>query len=132
MRWYADGSRWDGIKSYYVIANEQRNFPIEEFRTRYTNNEMEYKAVIRALEEGTNGDEVCSDSQLLVNQIHGTYKARAKWLRPYYRKVKELQKAKGIKITWIPRQENRAGKILVSHVEMGRLIKAGGVRRKVG
>src|SRR2546427_2428343 len=105
MRWYVDGADWNGTKSQYVITNERKGFPIVEFRTRFTNNEMEYKAVFRALEEAGEGDEICSDSELVVNQLSGKYKVKAKKLRPYFIKAKELRDKKNIKLTWIGRNE---------------------------
>jgi ribonuclease HI len=112
LRWYVDGAGWNGSKSRYVIANEREVFPIVEFPTPFTNNEMEYEAMIRALEEAGEGDEIYCDSQLIVNQMSGRYKVKAANLRPYWSETKELRDKKNIKITWIRREENKAGMIL--------------------
>ena len=52
--------------------------------------------------------EIKSDSQLVVNQLKGDYKVKAKRIIPLYRHV-SLLKAKfpDIEIDWVPREKNR-------------------------
>lgn len=112
MKWYVDGAGWNGTRSRYALANDQREFPIIEFKREFTNNEMEYVGMLRALYEAEEGDEICSDSQLVVNQVKGAWKVREKRLRPYCEQAKELKAKKNITIKWIPRSRNKAGKML--------------------
>lgn len=69
MKWYVDGAGWNGRYSRSAVANEQENFPVVKLYRQYTNNEMEYKALINALERASEGDQIFSDSLLIVNQV---------------------------------------------------------------
>jgi ribonuclease HI len=76
-----------------------------------TNNVAEYTAVImgleRARELGATDVLLRSDSQLLINQITGTYKVRTPHLQPLHRRV--LQLAAGferIRFEHVPRARN--------------------------
>jgi len=61
-----------------------------------TNNTAEYKAVIAALEEASKyckGEIFCfSDSELLVRQLNGRYKVKAKHLKELFSEVKTKEK----------------------------------------
>jgi len=76
-----------------------------------TNNNAEYLAVIRALDEakklGASEIELRSDSQLLVRQLNGQYKVKSANILPLFEKVKEKRKFfQTIKFVWTPREEN--------------------------
>ncbi|XP_070004427.1 uncharacterized protein [Nicotiana sylvestris] len=76
-----------------------------------TNNEAEYEAMIAGLELARELDIsqiiIKSDSQLVVNQILGTYTAREASMQQYLEKVRELIKQfQDWKIRQIPRDEN--------------------------
>ncbi|XP_031256102.1 uncharacterized protein LOC116114089 [Pistacia vera] len=76
-----------------------------------TNNEAKYKALIVGLslakEIGAKRLEVKSDSQLVVNQLQGTYQARDSKMMAYLNLVKELKSQfEEFSITQIPRVEN--------------------------
>ena len=79
---------------------------------RLTNNEAEYKALLKALEVAKENDEILTDSQLLVGQLTKNYKVKAENLIPLYKQAKEMMGRKRVKLTWIPREQNLAGKIL--------------------
>ncbi|XP_070013132.1 uncharacterized protein [Nicotiana sylvestris] len=87
-----------------VIRQAIKCYPI-------TNNEAEYEAMIAGLELarelGIEQIVIKSDSQLVVNQMQGTYIAREARMQQYLEKVRELvrkfQSGKAIKI---PREEN--------------------------
>lgn len=82
-----------------------------------TNNEAEYIAVIRALEEairlGAVEVEIFSDSELLVKQVKGEYAVRSSRLKPLYEKLIKLSQAlERFEIKHIRREENeRADKL---------------------
>ena len=76
-----------------------------------TNNEAEYLAMIAGLELALNNNfndiKIYSDSELLVNQINGKYKVKAKNLMPLFNQVIDvLDEFKKYEITWIPRDKN--------------------------
>lgn len=76
-----------------------------------TNNEAEYLAMIAGLELVLNNNfntvKVYSDSELLVNQINGKYKVKAKNLQPLFNQVLDvLDEFETFKVSWIPREEN--------------------------
>ena len=60
------------------------------------------------------GDVIYSDSKLVVNQLLGWWRINNKTLLDLCEKCKELLKDKKVKVIWIPRRRNRAGKILSS------------------
>ena len=87
----------------------------------YTNNQLEYLALIDAVEYAVyrypdlKGVQFIGDSLLIINHMNGTYKVKSKNLKPLYRKaVKLIIDAYGSKqithlIKWVPREENEAG-----------------------
>ena len=110
--YYTDGSGWNGEKSEYVVTDEtghiitRRTLPEER-----TNNEMEYDGVIYALQLAKDGDTIYSDSQLVVNQLTKNWKVKARNLISRYNYAKELFSNKNVKLLWIRREKNLAGKI---------------------
>ncbi len=77
-----------------------------------TNNEAEYNALIKALELANNKNiekiKINSDSELLVNQIRGSYKIKKENLIELYNRAQELiKKFKDVKINYIDRNKNR-------------------------
>lgn len=83
-----------------------------EFIGEQTNNVAEYRALLRGLQEarrlGFDTVEVRTDSELLTRQITGTYRVRAKHLRPLHaRAVRELGRFAQAAITSIGRDENK-------------------------
>ncbi|XP_021602300.1 uncharacterized protein LOC110607485 [Manihot esculenta] len=86
-----------------------------------SNNVAEYEALINgmlvAIEVGATDLEVNSDSQLVVNQITGTYQARDPTMQNYLAKVKAIEaelKSRGITVRYqrIPREENEEADLL--------------------
>jgi ribonuclease HI len=76
----------------------------------YTNNEMEYFAVIVALMDyAREGDIVKSDSRLVVNQVNGLWKINEERLRKLCNEAKAWLDQKKCKLEWIPRAMNSAG-----------------------
>jgi ribonuclease HI len=100
----ADGST---VYSDYGIA-------AEPFSEDSTNNVAEYTALVKALQWllannfGPSSVEVMSDSQLIVNQLTGDYKVKAKRIIPLYKQVLILMSEfQDIRIKWVPREMNR-------------------------
>jgi ribonuclease HI len=86
----------------------------EPFSEGSTNNVAEYTALTKALQWLLANDyrskkvEIKSDSQLIVNQLTGDYKVKARRIMPLYKEVLSLKsKFQDIQIKWIPRDKNR-------------------------
>ena len=77
----------------------------------FTNNEMEYKAAIFAAQNAEAGDTIRLDSELVCNQVNGNYKVKKGNLKPHA-ELKKLMIEKSLKVLWIPRNQNKAGKAL--------------------
>ena len=78
-----------------------------------TNNQAEYKAVIRGLEAaakmGAEHIEVRSDSELVVKQIRGEYRVKNPGLKPLFEQVHQLTgKFQSYRIVHIPGGQNKA------------------------
>lgn len=113
MKIYCDGSGWNGKRSRFAIACEDGRSKIVELKECHTNNEMEYAAVIQALMGYANpGDEILTDSQLVVNQANGFWKVKEQRLFEFCQRAKELLIEKNCTLNWIPREESRAGHLL--------------------
>ena len=84
-----------------------------------TNNQVEYRAIIAALEKavslGARQVALKSDSELVVKQINGLYKIKNTALRPLYQKVVELiGSLESFSISRIPREKNAAADALAN------------------
>lgn len=86
------------------------------YSERHTNNVGEYLAVQLALEYAEQlaleRPVVLTDSQLVVEQVRGTWKCRKAHLLPLRDGVRETLQEIGATLTWISREQNVAGKIL--------------------
>lgn len=81
-----------------------------------TNNELEYLALLYALEycgNRHNDDhvEIYSDSKLVVNQINGKWRVTTETLKPLYEKCSIKMRDNYI-LKWVSRDYNLAGHVL--------------------
>jgi len=109
-----------GIACYAFIIKDQgktihSNYGVaaEPFSKGATNNVAEYCALIKSLEwlvsNKMNSAHIVakSDSRLVVSQLSGDYKVKAKRIIPLYRKVLVLLESfQDFAIRWVPREEN--------------------------
>lgn len=102
------------VKKDGATVHSDYGLAAEPFTSDATNNVAEYTALIKALEwliaSSLNSEkvEIRSDSQLVVSQLSGDYRIKAKRIAPLYRKVLRLrEKFKDIEVKWVPREENR-------------------------
>ncbi|OGF20143.1 hypothetical protein A3I35_00005, partial [Candidatus Falkowbacteria bacterium RIFCSPLOWO2_02_FULL_45_15] len=83
-----------GIGAVLYDENKQVVKEISEYIGEATNNQAEYKAVIRAMEEARklNASELefYLDSELVVKQLNREYKVKNKELAPLFMKVYNL------------------------------------------
>jgi ribonuclease HI len=102
------------VKSNGRIIHSDYGVAGKPFSEDSTNNVAEYTALAKALQWllandfGSSKVEIKSDSQLVVNQITGDYKVKARRILPLYKQVLLLKaKFQNIQIKWIPRDKNR-------------------------
>ncbi len=109
MRIYVDGSGKTG-KYCYVVEGKAPKILEEK---GLTNNQAEYKAVVTALRDiGDKNIEILSDSELVVKQLTHEYSIRNDQLRQLAEEAWKLCEGREVKFNWIPRNKNKAGKIL--------------------
>ena len=120
---FTDGAGWNGTLSefaFVIYSGDECMYEYheEEYNER-TNNEMEYKALISALEhlyehynvKTINRIVIRSDSQLVVNQVMGLWKINKENLKAYADKANEFMDEipAPINLEWTRRHKNRAG-----------------------
>lgn len=112
MKIWIDGSGWNERESKYAIAFEDGENIIERFKEKKTNNEMEYMALLRALDYAKDGDTILTDSSLVVNQMNGKWKIKKPHLFKLVMQAKAKIGDKKITIKWVGRDKNYAGALL--------------------
>ena len=110
MIYWCDGSGWNGAFACFFVLSFEGKAIFRKTREKRTNNEMEYEAVVKALELCEDGDTIFSDSQLVVKQLMGSWEISAEKLVKLNRKANELlEKKPNVKLLWIKRDVNLAG-----------------------
>ena len=113
---YVDGA--GGENPGYGFYVKETGDSFYEKKPNITNNQAEYLAIISALKKFVESpDEITifSDSKNTVCQLNHEYAINNEQLRTLAREAWNLiAKNSKIKITWIPRKENLAGKMLGS------------------
>jgi ribonuclease HI len=99
-----------GIGVVEIIENKKKGYFY--YTNVSTNNEAEYKALIKALELSVKKNidtvKVFSDSELICKQIKGLYKIKSETLAGFYNKsLKLISSIKDFQINHIPRTENK-------------------------
>jgi ribonuclease HI len=118
IRIFTDGAgmRPDGKGSGYAWLREDTRERHIEHVNGLSNNEAEYQAVIAAINAQSAGSniELLTDSLLVVSQLRGEYRILDSKLAKLAGEVKTIAERKRLhmKLTWIPRKENLAGKLL--------------------
>lgn len=106
-----------GIGIVITINKEKKGYYF--YTGILTNNEAEYKALIKALElakeKGLQKIEINSDSELIVNQIKGSYNIKKENLIPLFNNAKNLiNNFKEFKINYIKREKNKEADYLAN------------------
>ena len=111
MKIYCDSSTTE-----YCLVLEGREPQVVTYPAPVTNNVGEYQAVIEAIKLALSlklkDALILTDSQLVVEQVNGMWKCRQPHLLPLRDKARELLKGSSITLTWTPRENNLAGKVL--------------------
>lgn len=94
-----------------VIRPDASREEIKEYIGRGTNNEAEYKALIKALAylvaEGSPTVKIHTDSQLVASQMNGLWKVKDPKLRILHSEAKKLVSLiPAFEIEYIPREKN--------------------------
>lgn len=110
------GSRPDGKGSGFAWLREdtgQRKVARED---GLTNNQAEYRAMLSAIESLSCGAkaEILTDSENACFQLRGERRVRDPHLAELNNQIQALIKKNRLTVafTWIPRRENRAGKLI--------------------
>jgi ribonuclease HI len=118
IRIFVDGAgqRPDGKASGFAWLREESGEEHIERVDGLSNNEAEYSAVISALKTIPHHSSVLilTDSLLVVSQLRGEYRILHPKMLKLANEVKTIveQMKLNLELRWIPRQENRAGKLL--------------------
>jgi ribonuclease HI len=114
IKLYIDGGT---VGSRICLVDKLKNKTLVKIRgVDPTNNELEYLALVYALQYITNNYKrrnitIYSDSLLVVNQINGKWRITTPTLLPIWNKCMKMVTDK-IKIKWISRDFNEAGWVL--------------------
>ena len=113
---YVDGSGGPNGGYGYFVKETGESF--YEKKSEITNNQAEYMAIISALNKYADSEEevtIYSDSKNTVNQLNHEFAINNEKLRELAREAWELiGKFSNLTISWVPRKENLAGKMLGS------------------
>lgn len=105
-----------------VLEREgETTIKVQEYIGETTNNQAEYRAVLRAFEELEKLSEVTEaefylDSELVVKQINGQYKVKNGDLKPHYEAISNRMAGLGYPVTFahVRREKNQAADALVN------------------
>lgn len=113
---YVDGSGGENGGYGYFVKETGESF--YEKKPNITNNQAEYCAIIAALKKFVNSNneiKVFSDSKNTVSQLNHEFAINNEKLRELAREAWEIiGKIPNLTISWVPRKENLAGKMLGS------------------
>ena len=121
-----------GVLIRWAQNGHQEEVALEEPLRKATNNEAEYRALIRALEEcqrlGLPSAKVHMDSELVAKQMRGEYRVKDDKLLPLYIRARELVKSiPKVEIFFIPREENKLANNLAQNAARIARFQNGGV-----
>ena len=113
---YVDGS--GGENSGYGFFVKETGESFYEKNPNLTNNQAEYLAIIAALKKFVNSEDeivIYSDSKNTVNQLNHEFAINNEQLRELAQESWSIMgKFTNLTVTWVPRKENLAGKMLGS------------------
>jgi len=120
MKIWIDGSGalFEGQKAKALVLYEDGVKESTETNQKKTNNEMEYQALYIALiNDDSNNAEIFTDSQLLVGHLTKGWKVKATNLRGSFEMCSKLLSLRKAKLTWVPRDQNKAGLLLEGEIK---------------
>jgi ribonuclease HI len=108
---YADGSGWNGKESRWCVHTSDGINHMSSVPYELSNNVCEYNAVLSAISHAGTKDTIYTDSMLVVKQVAGEYKCKAKHLQHSVIVVRVGLEVKKLQLKWISRKQNLAGKV---------------------
>ena len=112
-----------------VLKSPEADMLKHKVRLHYptTNNEVEYKALLKGLELtkslGAESVLVQGDSQLVIGQVNGMYEAKEERMKKYLNKVRRLiKKFSEAHFVQIPREENMEADTLAKEASVSELM----------
>jgi ribonuclease HI len=113
---YVDGSGGENSGYGYFVKETGESF--YEKKSNLTNNQAEYLAMIAALKKFVNSNDeiiIFSDSKNTVSQLNHEFAINNEQLRVLAQEAWNIiGKFSNLTLTWVPRKENLAGKMLGS------------------
>jgi ribonuclease HI len=113
---YVDGSGGENSGYGYFVKETGDSF--YEKKLNLTNNQAEYLAIIAALKKFVDSDQeitIFSDSKNTVSQLNHEFAINNEQLRILAQEAWSIMgKYSKLTLTWVPRKENLAGKMLGS------------------
>jgi ribonuclease HI len=113
---YVDGSGGENSGYGYFVKETGESF--YEKKSNITNNQAEYMAMIAALKKFVNSNDeiiIFSDSKNTVSQLNHEFAINNEHLRVLAQEAWNIiGKFSNLTLTWVPRKENLAGKMLGS------------------
>ena len=113
---YVDGSGGENSGYGYFVKETGDSF--YEKKPNITNNQAEYLAIITALKNFVDSDQeiiIFSDSKNTISQLNHDYAINNEKLRELAQEAWSIiGKFPKLTLTWVPRKENLAGKMLGS------------------
>ncbi|MFB5602814.1 MAG: reverse transcriptase-like protein [Candidatus Nitrosomaritimum aestuariumsis] len=113
---YVDGSGGENSGYGYFVKETGESF--YEKKSNITNNQAEYLAIIAALKKFVDSEgeiTIFSDSKNTVYQLNHDYAINNEQLRTLAQEAWSIiAKFSKLTLTWVPRKENLAGKMLGS------------------
>jgi ribonuclease HI len=113
---YVDGSGGENSGYGYFVKETGDSF--YEKKPNITNNQAEYLAIITALKKFVDSDQeiiIFSDSKNTISQLNHEYAINNEQLRVLAQEAWSIMgKYSKLTLTWVPRKENLAGKMLGS------------------
>lgn len=118
---YFDGG--SALKMICIYDEDRKESFTDKFEDKLTNNELEYKALWKAVSYANayygniSAVTFLGDSELIIKQMKGEYKVKRLNLRKLRNNIVEEITQKGINdfrnhFIWVPRESNNAGIIL--------------------
>jgi ribonuclease HI len=118
IRIFTDGSgqRLDGKGSGFAWCHEDLSAKLVTREDGLTNNQAEYRGILSAPQSVNAGAsvEIVTDSENTCCQLNGQRRVLDSQLLKLHSEVHSIAKKKHLRIkySWIPRQQNLAGKLL--------------------
>ena len=116
---YVDAGYREGVGGHISWFNETTGKRFYEKRDCKDSFRCEYEAILRALEDHeeiieSNEINILMDNQTVANQLNNKFGINQNDTRDTALKIWDMSGGKNVRFLWIPRKQNKAGKMLGS------------------